>query len=97
MDARLWTHKVALLIPYFQNPGVGSYLISFIGFPVAVAASFLARQDSVGNFSEARALLVRAFHGERGKQLQRFLATWPWMTRPELDTLGVTGTQASVN
>lgn len=97
IDVHLYSHKVALLIPYFKKPGVGSYVITFIGFPVAVAASFLARQDLVGDFSEARALLVRAFHGERGKQLQRFLATWPWMTRPELETLGVTGAQATVN
>ncbi|KEF54376.1 uncharacterized protein A1O9_09542 [Exophiala aquamarina CBS 119918] len=95
LDAHLYSHKVALLIPYFKKPGVGFYLISFIGFPVAVAASFLARQDSVGTFSEARALLVRAFRGERGKQLQGFLATWPWMTRSELDTLGMTGSHAA--
>lgn len=97
MDAYLYSHKVALLISYFQNPAVGSYLISFIGFPVAVAASFLARQDSTGNFSEARALLASAFHGERGKHLQRFLATWPWLTRSQLDTLGVTAAQADID
>ena len=93
IDAHLYSRKVALLIPYFKKPGVGSYLISFIGFPVAVAASFLARQDPVGDFSEARALLARAFRDERGKQLQRFLATWPWMARSESDTLGATAKQ----
>lgn len=96
IDALLYSRKVALLIPYFKKPGVGSYLITFIGFPVTVAASFLARQDSEGTFSEARALLVKAFRGERGQHLQRFLATWPWVTRPESDTLGVTGAQAAV-
>ncbi|KAJ9607131.1 hypothetical protein H2200_008203 [Cladophialophora chaetospira] len=98
MDAHLYVHKVALLIPYFNKPEVGSYLISFIGFPVAVAASFLAREDSAGTYSEARALLVQAFSGgERGKELQRFLASWPWLTRSEADTLGMTGAQATVN
>lgn len=96
IDAHLYSRKVALLIPYFKSPAVGSFLLSFIGFPVAVAASFLARQDSEGNFSEARALLVKAFHGERGSQLQRFLATWPWMTRSESDTLGAKGAQHAV-
>lgn len=95
IDAYLYSRKVVLRIPYFKKPGVGSYLISFIGFPVTVAASFLARHDSLGNFSEVRALLVKAFHNEGGKQLQRFLASWPWMTRSEMDTLGMTEAQAS--
>lgn len=88
MDAHQYCSKAISLIPYFQIPEVGSYFISFVGFPATVAISFLARQDASGHFSEARGLLDRAFCGEHGKQLQSFLATWPWTTRHESETLG---------
>ncbi|KAI1322411.1 hypothetical protein F5Y16DRAFT_404513 [Xylariaceae sp. FL0255] len=97
LDAHMYSRKVALLIPYFKNPGVGSYLVSFIGFPVTVAASFLLRQSSAETSSEARALLIKAFRGEQGKRLQDFLASWPWTTRAELETLGLMEHEAAVD
>jgi len=93
LDPNLYCRKVDLLIPYFKKRGVGSYFVSFIGFPVTVVASFLARHDTSGNLSEAREFLARALDGEHGILLKRFLATWPWMTRPESETLGFTETQ----
>lgn len=97
IDAHSYTRKVALLIPHFHNSGVGSYLISFIGFPVTVAASFLFRQKSAAGTSEARALFDKAFRGEQGNHLRNFLGTWPWMTRSEIDTIRTVGNQVAAN
>jgi hypothetical protein len=86
-DSLIYSRKVALLIPYFNRPGVGSYLISFIGWPVAVATSYLAKYD----LAEAQPLLDAAFRGEHGRQLKKFLNSWPWMTMVEMDMLGSAG------
>lgn len=91
LDAHLYCRKVDLLIPYFKNSSVGSYFVSLVGFPVAVAASFLLRQ---GNISGASEFLARALDCEHGILLKRFLGTWPWITRPESETLGSATVQA---
>lgn len=85
LDAHLYYRKVDRLIPYFKKSAVGSYFVSFVGWPVAVATSFLSRQ---GELAEARAFLARALDCEQGILLKRFFGTWPWTTDPESEILG---------
>lgn len=90
-NAYFYCRKVDRLLPYFQKRSVGSYFVSFVGWPVAVAVSFLARQ---GELTEAREFLARALDCEQGTLLKRFFGTWPWMTDAELQVLGSADAQA---
>lgn len=87
-DPHHYCRLVSLLIPYFQTPGVGSYYVSFVGFATTVAMSFIVRQCPSEDVSALRILLSKAFHGEHGAHLRRFLATWPWANPQESEAMG---------
>jgi hypothetical protein len=85
IDPRQYCRKIVQLIPYFQRPGMGAFFMNMVGFPAAVAVGFLARQDPPDQVSEERILLLRAFEGKHGRQLRKFLGTWPWKTGRETE------------
>ena len=82
----LYCHKILLMVPFFQRPDMGAIFINFVGFPIGVVISFLARQQdhADSHFEDLRRLLKGIFLNQhRGSQLRAFFETWPWQNTGE--------------
>ncbi|EWG54342.1 hypothetical protein FVEG_12582 [Fusarium verticillioides 7600] len=81
--AWLYCRKVLLMVPFFQRPDMGAIFINFVGFPVSVVVSFVARQEHAA-FETSKELLYRIFTDpSHGSQLRAFFETWPWQSANE--------------
>ncbi|KAF5536397.1 c6 zinc finger domain-containing protein [Fusarium mexicanum] len=77
-DPWLYCHKILLMVAFFQRPDMGAIFINFVGFPVGVVVSFLAR-DVDPRATDLSELLQNIFQNQHwGSQLRAFLETWPW-------------------
>lgn len=86
-DPWVYCRKILLTVPFFQRPAMGAIFINFVGFPVGVVVSFLARQDEDADFSryeDLKKLVLGVFQNEHGgSQLRAFLESWPWQSGRE--------------
>ncbi|QGI82560.1 hypothetical protein CEK25_009289 [Fusarium fujikuroi] len=80
----LHCRKILLMVPFFQRPDMGAIFINFVGFPVSVVVSFIARQENHAAFEALKELLYKIFMDpNRGSQLRAFYETWPWQSTNE--------------
>ncbi|KAF4943718.1 hypothetical protein FGADI_13217 [Fusarium gaditjirri] len=85
-DTRAWLYgrKILLMVPFFQRPDMGAIFINFVGFPISVVVSFVARQEEHAAFEGSKELLYKIFMDpNRGSQLRAFFETWPWQSANE--------------
>lgn len=83
-NAGLYCRKILLMVPFFQRPDMGAIFINFVGFPVSVVVSFIARQENHAAFEALKELLYKIFMDpNRGSQLRAFYETWPWQSTNE--------------
>lgn len=64
-DPWLHYHKIFLMVPFFQRPDMGAIFIDFVGFPVGMVVSFVARQVEP-RATELRELLQKMFQTSTG-------------------------------
>ena len=73
LDPRLYVHKVARILPYFQVPSVGEFYLSIVTTPITMCLHVLYDIEPVDQPSEERHMLMRALSRGRGSQVERFI------------------------